>query len=61
MSLLTLIIEKRCKFEDIRDARECKDEGEVIVKLYHNYILIDADMARVCLAYLIKRGFKVVD
>ena len=51
---------KSCMFESVLDARECANIHEVIIKLHHNYILVDS-REKLTIHCLLKAGFKVVD
>lgn len=53
------VVPQLCKFETLTDARECAGIHDVIIKLHHNYALVEYYRRNV-IVYLLKAGFTII-
>ena len=58
-NLVKRVVSESCKFETLADARECATVNDVVIKLQHNYILIEYYRRNV-IPFLLQAGFVII-
>lgn len=58
-NLVKKVVGESCKFETLADAKECAGIMDVVIKLQHNYILIESYRRNV-IPFLLQAGFVII-